>query len=52
MTFWFVRPDCPKCRMAMIVSAGFDLEHKHQTFECLRCGHIEAPQALQQRRQR
>jgi hypothetical protein len=35
--------DCPECDMAMIVTEGFDREPDHQTFECLRCGHVEAP---------
>jgi Zn ribbon nucleic-acid-binding protein len=48
----FVRPNCPKCDMAMIVTQGFDREQDHQTFECLRCGHVEAPQPLQQSRRR
>jgi transposase-like protein len=48
----YVRPNCPKCDMAMIVTKGFDREPDHQTFECLRCGHVEAPQPLQQPRRR
>jgi hypothetical protein len=30
--------------MNMIVAKGFDLDRELQTFECLRCGHIEKPQ--------
>jgi hypothetical protein len=31
--------------MSMLVAKGFDLDRERQTFECLRCGHIEKPQA-------
>jgi Zn ribbon nucleic-acid-binding protein len=48
MTFRYARPSCPKCDMAMIVTAGFQLDNDHQTFECLRCGHTQAPQPLKQ----
>jgi hypothetical protein len=30
--------------MNMMVAKGFDLDREFQTFECLRCGHIEKPQ--------
>jgi 23S rRNA C2498 (ribose-2'-O)-methylase RlmM len=36
-------PACPQCNMRMIVVDGYKLEPKRQTFECLRCGHIEKP---------
>jgi ribosomal protein S27AE len=39
------RPECPDCGMSMLVAKGFDLDRERQTFECLRCGHIEKPQA-------
>lgn len=48
----YARPNCPKCDMAMIVTEGFDRESDHQKLECLRCGHVEAPQQLQQPRRR
>ncbi len=32
----------------MIVATGFELAHENQTFECLRCGHIERPGAHSQ----
>lgn len=34
----------------MIVSAGFDLEHERRTFECLRCGYVQAPTLIEQPR--
>jgi hypothetical protein len=39
---------CPACDMGMIVVDGYDLDPKRldpkrQTFECLRCGHVEYP---------
>lgn len=39
-----IRPECSDCGMNMIVAKGFDLDRELQTFECLRCGHIEKPQ--------
>jgi hypothetical protein len=36
---------CPACDMGMIVVDGYDLDPKRQTFECLRCGHVEYPTA-------
>jgi Zn ribbon nucleic-acid-binding protein len=39
-----IRPECLDCGMNMIVAKGFDLDRELQTFECLRCGHIEKPQ--------
>jgi hypothetical protein len=39
-----IRPDCPDFGLSMIVAKGFDLDREGQTFECLRCGHIEKPQ--------
>jgi len=38
------RPECPECGMNMIVAKGFDMDREGQSFECLRCGHIEKPQ--------
>jgi hypothetical protein len=36
-------PPCPVCDMGMIVVDGYRLDFKNQTFECLRCGHVEYP---------
>jgi uncharacterized paraquat-inducible protein A len=36
-------PPCPKCDMGMVVTNGYNLDWRHQTFECLRCGHIDLP---------
>jgi hypothetical protein len=36
-------PPCPVCDMGMIRIAGASGEPDKQTFECLRCGHIEKP---------
>lgn len=38
-----IRPECPDCAMNMIVAKGLDFDRGGQTFECLRCGHIEKP---------
>lgn len=35
MTFFEVRPPCPKCGMNMVKIDA--------RFECLRCGHVEKP---------
>jgi ribosomal protein S27AE len=37
MTFWFVRPSCPKCGMSMVHTTSED----KKTYACLRCGHVE-----------
>jgi hypothetical protein len=29
--------------MKMVVAKGFSLDRECQTFECLRCGHVEQP---------
>jgi lysyl-tRNA synthetase class I len=50
MTYWPARPACPKCDMAMVATEGFDQEQENQTFECLRCSHVEAPQTISQHR--
>jgi hypothetical protein len=42
------RPVCSKCTMNMVVSNGFGLDRDVQTFECLRCGHIELPTSKRQ----
>jgi uncharacterized Zn finger protein len=44
MTF-VIRPTCPHCSMNMIISKGYKSNPEHRTFECLRCGHVKAPQA-------
>jgi hypothetical protein len=36
----FARPECPNCRMSMIVVGGFKKEPEEQTFDCLRCGNV------------
>jgi hypothetical protein len=33
------RPDCPKCEMNML---GITSPDKAKTYQCLRCGHVEA----------
>jgi hypothetical protein len=43
---------CPVCRMRMIVVDGFGEEPEQKTFECLQCGHIEKPEALDQKRRK
>jgi tRNA(Ile2) C34 agmatinyltransferase TiaS len=37
VTFFEVRPSCPKCGMNMVKIGS--------RFECLRCGHVEKPTA-------
>jgi Zn ribbon nucleic-acid-binding protein len=39
------RPPCPECQVGMIVVDGFGLELEKQTVECLKCGHVERPDA-------
>jgi hypothetical protein len=34
---------CPTCDMGMIVVDGYGQDPERQTFECLRCGHIDRP---------
>jgi hypothetical protein len=36
--------------MNMIVMKGFDLDRESQTFECLRCGHVEGPEQAKAKR--
>jgi hypothetical protein len=38
-----IRPECPDCAMNKIVAKGLNLDREAQSFECLRCGHIEKP---------
>jgi hypothetical protein len=38
-------PPCPICDMGMIVVDCHKLDHERQTFECLRCGHVDQPEA-------
>ena len=45
-----LRQICPQCEMNMIVVAGFDRDCERQTFECLRCGHVETPAMMKQQR--
>jgi hypothetical protein len=40
----YERPPCPKCQMGMIVVDGFKADFERRTFECLKCGHLEAPE--------
>jgi predicted RNA-binding Zn-ribbon protein involved in translation (DUF1610 family) len=37
------RPPCPECGMNMVVVGDCRLDRKNQTFECLRCGHVDRP---------
>jgi hypothetical protein len=37
--------------MGMIAVEGFGLEPENQTFECLKCGHVEPPDAPEKRPQ-
>jgi hypothetical protein len=39
-----IGPECPDWAMNMIIAKGVDLDREGQTFECLRCGHIEKSQ--------
>jgi hypothetical protein len=41
----YFRPDCPACGMAMIVADGFGRASEEQTWECLRCGHVDSATA-------
>ena len=38
-----IRPECPKCGMAMITTERMELKQDLDCcrFECLRCGHVE-----------
>jgi transposase-like protein len=38
-----IHPPCPECGMGMLLVNGFELERERQTFECLRCGHVDEP---------
>jgi hypothetical protein len=36
--------------MNMVVMKGFGLDSERQTFECLRCGHVEGPEQAKSKR--
>jgi hypothetical protein len=46
-----VRPICPDCCMNMIITDGFRLDFKRQSFECLRCGFTQEPMSSQTTRE-
>jgi uncharacterized Zn finger protein len=41
----YIRPICPACGMNMVVINGFGEDFDHQSFECLRCGHVDEAKA-------